>query len=186
MSKLVQLGGRVKPETKERFAVARGELTFEDITKRLLDALENIESTEQIQQIPEGWISPEAHAEALQLKDNEIGQLKTAHTLALEAKQQEIEGLQTQLQTGENSNTIQLDYKPGENQLLIDVNPFVLFAISDEIQAMAKRHGQELSTGEVLVSFFLEMKKNGSVQAARIWTDREFENYRKQHLTPVE
>ena len=179
-----QLSGRVLPELRERFDSLKGEnQKFADFITILLDSFENQQNTAETKKEtppPNDYVSPEKVAEIEQLCTNKIGELKTAHTLELESKAAEIAALKTQVVKQETPPP-----QPPEiskNQLLIDVNEFVLFAIDNEIAAEKKKNNFEFTRGSLLINSFLVMKKNGRVDACQLWSDNEFYRYQQQYL----
>nr|WP_319570237.1 hypothetical protein [uncultured Draconibacterium sp.] len=180
---LVQIGGKVQASTRADFLEIRGDKTWEEILSAMIKAYLYKQKNGQQSEIPEGYISPEDHAQAIQLKNNEIGELKTAHTLEIEAKDSVIEGLENQLKTLK----LPPETKPNPDKanLVIEINRFSHFVLSDEIQAYKKKHGVELELGELLFSYFLHMKKTGKVEPVYLWTEREFLQHKERFSTPA-
>lgn len=178
-----QIGGKVKIEEAERFQTLRAGRDWAIFIPILCDALENSGNTPEIQ-----GISEETHTNAIQQKDKEIGRLQTAHTLEIEAKDGEILKLETENSNrGEKINNLEKNpLQPLESQLLIDVTPFALFALDDEIAAEQRKNKRVYSRGGLLLNNLLIMKLKGKVDACHIWSGREYREYEKQHLTPVE
>ena len=177
-----QLSGKVSQEQKERFQALRGESSFSEFIEKLLNSLENPQQSDN-----ENSVSFDTHTGIIQEKDNEIGRLKTSVSLKndeIQKQTQTISELETDVQ-GLKDKAPEV-VQPAENQLLIEVNPFALFAIDDELAAEKKKNNKEYSRGELLVNSFLFMKYNGRVDACRLWSEREYNQYKKEYLTPVE
>lgn len=172
-----QIGGKVKIALAERFHALRAGRSWDEFIDLLLNRSENPETT---------GISEETHNEAIRLKDEEINRLKAAHKLEIDGKIDEISALETQISEAQKTPPPPEPAKPGENQMLIEVNPFILYAIDDERKAAEKADNCEYTPSQILTDSFLIMKKKGRVYANRNWSGREFDRLKKELLKPQE
>ncbi len=171
--------GKVSPEVAEQFKAAQENseaLTFNAFMEMLLEAYLN-PKTKQVE-VPLPNFVP---LHEIQLKDNEIGQLKTA----IDLKNQEIEAL------GEETRTLtrQLNearakqpepLKLEENQVVLTIPSIVAATLKVEQEVAKKKSGKDFSIGDILLNNFWESIKNGASHPFRIWSQSELSNLAKQ------
>jgi hypothetical protein len=105
----------------------------------------------------------------LQLKDNEIGRIKTAYDL----KSDEVVALGEELRL--LTKALQEKQAPGldEGQIILTIPPIIGKVLEVEAATAKRKSGKEFSFGDILLNNFWESIKNGVSHPFRIWSSSE-------------
>jgi hypothetical protein len=180
---LVVLQGKVLPEVFDNFKRAQensGAETFNQFMEMMLEAYLN-PKTKTIEVVK----PTEEQAREIQLKDNEIGRIKTQLSLSadqLAARDEQVRSLQAQVDELVNRGPVREFVQPelGENQVLIDLPPIVALVIDREAAIARKKSGKEFSRGDILLNNFWESIENGQSYPFKVWTRSELVELKKQ------
>ena len=180
------LSGKLTPEVKEQFQTAQQNseaLTFNAFVELLLEAYLN-PKTKQVE-------VPRPTAEQIneiQLKDNEIGRLKTAYSL-IESNNQELQAEILKLTTRntelETSNAQPKTHHPAPGTIEILLPPIIAKVLEVEAETAKRKSGKEFSFADILLNNFWESIKNGVSHPFRIWSSAELAKVAND-LKPVE
>lgn len=176
--------GKVSDEVAEQFKAAQENseaMTFNAFMELLLEAYLN-PKTKPVE-------VPRASADQLQeiqLKENEIGQWKSAYSL----KAAEVEAL------GEESRllskqlfeaTAKLKDQPSgtvpelvEGQIILTIPPIMSAVLDIEQEIAEKKSGKKFTIGDLLLNNFWESIVNGASHPFRIWSGTELTRLAKQ------
>lgn len=171
---------KLLPETLETYQGARENSEAETenaFVELLLEAYLN-PKTKPV--VPEGYLSPEQVTGKMLLLQNQIGQLKTGKTLREDELENRVKELEGQLEEKENQPPIQLDYKPGDNQVLIDLPPVVAIVLDKERVLAGKQAGKEVTRGQLLLDAFWTGIVNGASYPIKTWTSSELRAIKHQ------
>jgi hypothetical protein len=161
------LSGKVQPEVKEQFQAAQSNseaLTFNAFLELLLEAYLN-PKTKNVD-VPR---PTEEQLQEIQLKDNEIGRLKTAYDL----KNQEVEALGEECRLLDKQ--LQEKQAPGleAGQIILTIPPIIGKVLELEAETAKRKSGKEFSFQDILLNNFWESIKNGVSHPFRIWSSSE-------------
>jgi hypothetical protein len=173
---LVAISAKVEPEVKSEFERAfelSDAQTRNQFFEILLEAFLNPKTKEV--EVPR----PTAEQlEEIQLKENEIGRLKTAIDLETEKLKEENENLKGEI-TLKSDRITELENRPpegvkiGENQVLVNLEPVISHVLNIEAD-VASRKGKGTFTREsILKNCFWETIKDGRYVPYKIWSDFE-------------
>lgn len=176
---LQTLAAKVQPETKEQYQRAleeSGANTANQFIEMLLESFLN-PKTETVE-VP---TPTQAQTEALQLKDNEIGRLKTENSLtddSLKEATRLIQELKDKIQSLETSKR-ELENRPPEqlklenNQVLVDLEPVPLHVLKIEADVKARKLKNPVALATILKDCFWETIRDGRYVPHRIWSETE-------------
>lgn len=178
--------GKVTPEVAEQFKAAQENSeaqTFNAFMEMLLEAFLNPKT----KPVP---TPTEEQAQALQLKDNEIGRLQTNCSL-IESTNQELKNeiLKLKNRTAElEARNAELENNPApapalelaDDQIIVTIPPIMSSVLDIEKEVAEKKTRKPWTVGDLLLNNFWESIKNGVSYPFRIWSSTELANLAKQ------
>lgn len=172
MAGLIQIGAKVTRETADQFAAAfeaSGCETKNQFYELILEKYLNPKA--KIEEVPR----PTAEQlQEIQLKDNEIGRLKTDLSLKsaeIEALGEESRQLAKMLSEVSNQAPAEMTTEPGTIQIVIP--PIIAAVLDIEQEIAAKKSGKVFTAADILLNNFWESIKNGVSRPYRIWSGSE-------------